>query len=103
MIDDYFGQTLELRAPTLDHHGDPTWGNPVSSASRFQLAQILFRDSAGEKRLSDAITYVPAAVTVALGYRVDYGGDSYKVERHSIHEDLDGPVFHKLVLQRLSV
>lgn len=86
---------------STNEHGVATYGASVSAKARFELKNVTFTNADGDQAQSDAIAYLPASVNAVIKSRLTYDGETYRVEQRKTHSDLDGPVFQRLMLERL--
>jgi hypothetical protein len=95
-IEDFMRQSVSLQAPgTPDLLGAITYGTGASSVCRFWRETQRVRLPEGEILETKGVLLLPAATTVATGYKATIAGEPVLTVRHLVLvPDIDGATDH---------
>ena len=102
MIEDWCTEPCSVQARgAVDELGSEAFGSPVADLCRFEHKTLLVGTANGGQEQTDGIVYLPNARTWAIGDRLNYEGEAFKIVQRRVYRSLDGPQYQRFLVQRV--
>lgn len=102
MIEDWCTEPCAMASrSTVDENGNEVFGFPVPDRCRFEHKTLLVGTANGGQEQTDGIVYLPNAKAWAIGDRLSYEGETFKVVQRRVYRSLDGPQYQRFLVQRV--
>jgi len=96
-------QTITIENPSgiQDRHGKKAFGAAASAKCRFERIYKTIVTAEREREPIHAMVGLPPSYTVAIGARVTYGSDQYRVLQIAESPGANGNVHHRILMLQL--
>lgn len=96
----FFNDALTIYTESgKDEYGRESWGSGVAVNGRFVESTKNMRNSKGEIIAIDALAHLPADTTIAIGGKVVFNGNNYRIIKIDKPKDQSSIRFLKVYLE----